>query len=73
MGTYKTDTAIVIPALNPDNRMITLVKQLREHGFENIVLVDDGSEIENRKYFKMLLYTHFFLSFVYTAPYFPSC
>lgn len=52
MGTYKTNIAVVIPALNPDNRMITLVKQLKEAGFENIILVDDGSEIENRTYFK---------------------
>ena len=54
MGTYKTEIAVVIPALNPDNRMITLVKQLKETGFENIILVDDGSEIENRKYIKSM-------------------
>lgn len=52
MGTYKNEIAIVIPALNPDDRMITLVKEIKEAGFENIILVDDGSEIENRKYFK---------------------
>lgn len=52
MGTYKNEIAIVIPALNPNDRMITLVQNLKEAGFENIILVDDGSEIENRKYFK---------------------
>ena len=52
MGTYKKEIAIVIPALNPDDRMISLVRELREAGFENIILVDDGSEIENRGYFK---------------------
>lgn len=52
MGTYKTDIAIVIPALNPDDRMVALVKELKEAGFENIILVDDGSEIKNRVYFK---------------------
>ena len=53
MGTYKTDIAVVIPALNPDDRMIALVQKLKETGFENIILVDDGSEIANRKYFKV--------------------
>ena len=52
MGTFYHETAIVIPALNPDERMITLVRELTEAGFENIILVDDGSEISNRKYFK---------------------
>lgn len=52
MGTYKNEIAIVIPALNPNERMIALVKELKDVGFENIILVDDGSEIENRKYFK---------------------
>ncbi len=52
MGTFYHEIAIVIPALNPDDRMITLVKELTEAGFENIILVDDGSEISNRKYFK---------------------
>lgn len=52
MGTYKTDIAIVIPALNPDERMVSLVRELTEAGFENIILVDDGSKIENRTFFK---------------------
>ena len=52
MGNYLTDIAIVIPALNPSERMVTLVKQCKEAGFENIILVDDGSSIENRIHFK---------------------
>lgn len=52
MGNFKKEIAIVIPALNPNERMVTLVRELKEAGFENIILVDDGSEIENRKYFK---------------------
>lgn len=52
MGTFYTDTAIVIPALNPDEQMVTLVRELREAGFQHIILVDDGSEVANRKYFK---------------------
>ena len=52
MGTFYHEIAIVIPGLYPDERMITLVRELTEAGFENIILVDDGSEIKNRKYFK---------------------
>lgn len=52
MGNYKKEIAIVIPALNPDHRMVNLVKDLKDIGFEHIILVDDGSEIEKRKYFK---------------------
>lgn len=53
MGTFYTDTAIVIPALNPNDQMVTLVRELREAGFQQIILVDDGSETENRKYFRI--------------------
>lgn len=52
MGNYLNEIAVVIPALNPNERMVSLVKDLHESGFENIILVDDGSEIENRIYFK---------------------
>lgn len=53
MGNYKESIAIIIPALDPDNRMVTLVHDLRMSGYENIILVDDGSKIANRKYFKV--------------------
>lgn len=52
MGDYRQDIAIIIPALDPDERMVTLVGQLHQSGFQNIILVDDGSKIINRKYFK---------------------
>lgn len=53
MGNYKERIAVIIPALDPDERMVTLVHDLRMSGYENIILVDDGSEIFNRKYFKV--------------------
>ncbi len=46
-----TQTVILIPSLNPDEKMITLVKNLREGGFLHIVCVDDGSAEEYRHYF----------------------
>lgn len=52
MGNYKESIAIIIPALDPDERMVSLVGQLYDDGFSNIILVDDGSLIANRKYFK---------------------
>ncbi len=52
LGNYKETTAIVIPALDPDQRMVKLVSELYQDGYTNIILVDDGSMIENRKYFK---------------------
>lgn len=53
LGNYKETTAIVIPALDPDQRMVDLVCGLHKNGYTNIILIDDGSIIENRKYFKI--------------------
>lgn len=42
---------IIIPALNPDEKMISLIKKLVSSGFENIVLVDDGSSGDCKHHF----------------------
>lgn len=42
---------VIIPSLNPDKRLETVVKNLQNEGFENIVLVDDGSLPENKAFF----------------------
>lgn len=34
---------VIIPAYEPDEKMITLLKKLKEQDFKNIVVVDDGS------------------------------
>lgn len=52
MDNFKESIAIIIPALDPDERMVTLVHDLHMSGYKNIILVDDGSEVRNRKYFK---------------------
>ncbi len=49
---YKEEVAIVIAALDPDERMVELVDSLHENGFKRIILVDDGSAIKNRVFFK---------------------
>jgi len=44
--------AVVIPALNPDEKMTGFVKDLIVSGFRNIILVNDGSDAEHVKYFE---------------------
>ena len=43
---------IIIPALNPDEKMLRLVRDLRAYGFERIITVDDGSEAAYRQLFE---------------------
>ena len=50
MDDYK-QIPVVIPSLEPDEKLPALLKQLREAGIQNIVLVDDGSGPEYRAIF----------------------
>ena len=34
---------IIIPSYEPDDKLLGLLKKLKETGFKNIVVVDDGS------------------------------
>lgn len=43
---------IIIPALNPDEKMMDLIKELTDDGYKQILLVDDGSNKEAKKYFE---------------------
>lgn len=43
--------SVIIPSLNPDESLETVVTELTEAGFEDIILVDDGSREENKKFF----------------------
>lgn len=45
------DVALLIPSLEPTSRLVKLVKELKEKGFEKIVIVNDGSDITYDKYF----------------------
>jgi len=47
-------TAIIIPALNPDQRLLELITRLRALGCAMIVIVDDGSKSECRPLFNKL-------------------
>ena len=44
--------AIVLPSLDPDAKFGIVVKELVQAGFENIIIVDDGSDAEYQKWFE---------------------
>lgn len=48
------NTAVIIPSLNPDEKLIQTVKGLLREGFSNLVVVDDGSDDHHRMYFEEL-------------------
>ena len=36
--------AIIIPSLNPSDKLLSLVKDLQEENFKHIFIINDGSE-----------------------------
>ena len=42
---------IVIPSLDPNERLLGVVESVRSEGFTDIILVDDGSKEENKHFF----------------------
>lgn len=52
MTYHNQDITVIIPSLDPDERLLTVVESVREHGFTDIVLVNDGSAQENLHYFE---------------------
>lgn len=49
---FKTKIGIIIPSLSPDERLVTLVEQLKEEGFCHILVVNDGSSAEYDSFFE---------------------
>lgn len=47
-----SNISIVLPSLDPDAKLITVIDGLLEHGFSDIILVNDGSKPENLHYFE---------------------
>lgn len=43
--------SVIIPSLNPDEKLKKTVEELLNAGFDDIILVDDGSEQQYKKYF----------------------
>ena len=50
--------SVVLPSLDPDEKLIAVVDGLLEYGFSHIILVNDGSKQENLHYFHDLAAQH---------------
>ena len=48
-----SNITVVLPSLDPDTKLITVIDGLLKHGFLDIILVNDGSKPENLYYFEM--------------------
>lgn len=43
---------VVLPSLDPDDKLLTVIDGLLTYGFDDIILVNDGSKPENLHYFE---------------------
>ena len=50
--------SVVLPSLDPDDKLIAVVDGLLEYGFSHIILINDGSKAENLHYFTDLAAQH---------------
>jgi len=49
---WRDQVAIIIPSLNPDRRLLELLRDLTQRGFAHIYLVNDGSDPDRRVLFQ---------------------
>ena len=49
---YKKQIGVIIPSLSPDERLVTLVEELAGHGFQKILVVNDGSSADYDAFFE---------------------
>lgn len=47
-----SNITVVLPSLDPDTKLITVINGLLAYGFSDIILVNDGSKPENLYYFE---------------------
>lgn len=52
MASEKDMICIIIPSLRPDGKLLDLLGNLRENGYTNIIVVNDGSPEEYDSYFR---------------------
>ena len=43
---------VVIPSLDPDEKLLNVIRGVQEKGFTDILLVDDGSAEKNQHFFE---------------------
>ena len=48
---YRKQIGVIIPSLSPDERLVTLVEELAGHGFQKILVINDGSSDEYDAFF----------------------
>ena len=53
-----SNISVVLPSLDPDEKLVAVVDGLLEYGFSHIILVNDGSRQENLHYFYDLAAAH---------------
>ena len=46
------NVSVILPSLDPDQKLLTVIDGLLEYGFTDIVLINDGSKPENLHYFE---------------------
>lgn len=44
--------SVVLPSLDPDNKLLAVIDGLLEYGFTDIILINDGSKPQNLHYFE---------------------
>lgn len=44
--------SVVLPSLDPDEKLLAVIDGLLEYGFKDIILINDGSKPENMHYFE---------------------
>lgn len=49
--TNRQNMTVVIPSLDPDERLLAVIRGVQAQGFTDILLVDDGSASENQHFF----------------------
>ena len=47
----KDKIVLLIPAFNPDQRLVQLIHELKSDHYNNIIVINDGSDKECDKYF----------------------
>lgn len=52
MSINDTAVSVIIPSYKPDEKLLSTVRDLKEAGFEDIIVVDDGGGEEYGKYFQ---------------------
>lgn len=54
---YRKQIGVIIPSLSPDERLVTLVEELAGHGFQKILVINDGSSDEYDAFFEKTMQT----------------